>query len=82
MPAAFTVSNIALANMAGYKISLVCVEMYLLLAALVQNFDFSTEGATVEDFELKRDSLAIGTEAECNLVVHVDPYKKSRCYLI
>ncbi|KAK7752472.1 hypothetical protein SLS62_005625 [Diatrype stigma] len=50
-------------------------EMYLLLAALVQNFDFRIEGATAEDFELESDNFAIGTKAECNLVVHVNPYK-------
>ncbi|KAL2180582.1 cytochrome P450 [Thermothelomyces heterothallicus CBS 202.75] len=42
-------------------------ELYMLLAALVQRFDFTFEGATPADFEFAFDSFAIGTKAGCNL---------------
>ncbi|KAI0120912.1 cytochrome P450 [Hypoxylon sp. NC0597] len=43
-------------------------EMYLLLSALVQRFDFTIKGATASDFELERDNFGIGTKAGCNLI--------------
>ena len=43
--------------------------MYLLLATLVQRFDFKTEGATAADFEFEMDNFGIGTKAGCNLLV-------------
>ncbi|KAK3391156.1 cytochrome P450 [Podospora didyma] len=42
-------------------------EMYLLVATLVQRFDFTVEGATAEDFEFEVDNFGIGTKAGCNL---------------
>ncbi|KAF2653890.1 cytochrome P450 [Lophiostoma macrostomum CBS 122681] len=42
-------------------------EMYLLLASLVQKFDFTFKDATAGDFELERDNFGIGTKATCNL---------------
>ncbi|KAI1411477.1 cytochrome P450 [Hypoxylon sp. FL1857] len=50
-------------------------EMYLLLATIVQKFDFTIEGATASDFELERDNFGIGTKAVCNLVAHVTTYE-------
>jgi len=49
--------------------------MYLLLAALVQNFTFTIKGATAGDFELEMDNFGIGTKAGCNLMVHVNLYE-------
>ncbi|KAG8156917.1 hypothetical protein KVR01_013139 [Diaporthe batatas] len=46
-------------------------EMYLVLATLVQRFDFTIEGATAGDFEMERDNFAIGTRAGCNLMARV-----------
>lgn len=43
--------------------------MYLLLATLVQRFDFTVEAATAADFEFDMDNFGIGTKAGCNLVV-------------
>ncbi|KAF2704078.1 trichodiene oxygenase [Pleomassaria siparia CBS 279.74] len=48
-------------------------EMYLLLAALVQDFTFAIKGATAGDFELERDNFGIGVKAACNLMAHVTP---------
>ncbi|KAI7782399.1 cytochrome P450 [Diaporthe eres] len=50
-------------------------EMYQLLAALVQRFDFTIKDATAGDFELQKDNFAIGTKAGCNLMAHVTKYK-------
>jgi hypothetical protein len=52
-------------------LSLAWAEMYLVLAALIQRFDFSIEGATAADFEFERDNFGIGTKAGCNLLAHV-----------
>ncbi|EFR02013.1 trichodiene oxygenase [Nannizzia gypsea CBS 118893] len=46
-------------------------EMYLLLAALVQRFDFKIKDATAGDFAFSKDNFGIGTKATCNLMVHV-----------
>lgn len=51
--------------------SLAWAEMYLVLATLVQRFDFVFEGATAADFEMERDNFAIGTRAGCNLMARV-----------
>ncbi|RYP91000.1 hypothetical protein DL770_002916 [Monosporascus sp. CRB-9-2] len=48
-------------------------EMYLLLAGLVQRFNFTIKDATASDFELKQDNFVIGTKAGCNLVAHITP---------
>jgi hypothetical protein len=48
--------------------------MYLLLAALVQGFNFTIKEAIAGDFELERDNFGIGTKAGCNLIAHVTPY--------
>ncbi|KAK8097417.1 trichodiene oxygenase [Apiospora sp. TS-2023a] len=45
-------------------------QMYLVLAALVKEFDFTVEG-TAEDFEAKMDNFAIGTNAGPNLLAFV-----------
>ena len=49
--------------------------MYLLLAALVQGFTFTIEGATAGDFELEKDNFGIGTKAACNLMARATPYE-------
>jgi hypothetical protein len=49
--------------------------MYLVLAALVQRFDFSIEGATAADFEFERDNFGIGTKAGCNLLARASLYE-------
>ncbi|XXH01450.1 hypothetical protein Hte_007810 [Hypoxylon texense] len=50
-------------------------EMYLVLAALVRNFNFAIEGATASDFEMESDNFGIGTKAGCNLMAHVTAYE-------
>jgi hypothetical protein len=45
--------------------------MYMLLAALVQDFEFEVKDAVIEDFELETDNVAIGTRAGCGLMVRV-----------
>lgn len=49
--------------------------MYLVLAALVQNFNLTIKGATAGDFEMERDNFGIGTKAGCNLMAHVAAYE-------
>ncbi|KAF7889348.1 uncharacterized protein EAF01_010841 [Botrytis porri] len=44
--------------------NLAWAEMYLLLAALVQRFDFQFEGATSKDFECESDQFIIGTSGK------------------
>ncbi|GAM40082.1 hypothetical protein TCE0_034r12149 [Talaromyces pinophilus] len=46
-------------------------ELYLTIAALVQEFDFSFEGTTPEDIEPASDQFIIGTRARKGLVVRV-----------
>ncbi|KAK7923663.1 cytochrome P450 [Apiospora marii] len=46
-------------------------QMYLVLAALVKDFDLTVEGATAKDFEAEMDNFAIGTKAGPNLYTHV-----------
>lgn len=48
-------------------------EMYLVLAALVQNFDFDFPDATAADFEFESDRFTIGTKAGCNLMARMTP---------
>ncbi|KAF2105429.1 cytochrome P450 [Lophiotrema nucula] len=50
-------------------------EMYMLVAALVQRFTFTFEGATAGDFELEKDNFGIGTKAGCNLMARASPYE-------
>ena len=52
-----------------FVFSLAWAEMYLIVAALVQRFDFIVKDAVASDFELERDNFGIGTKAGCNLVV-------------
>ncbi|KAI5927642.1 cytochrome P450 [Camillea tinctor] len=52
-------------------------EMYLFLAALVQQFNFEIKDATAEDFELESDNFGIGTKAQCNLIAHITPYVRA-----
>lgn len=47
--------------------------MYLLLAGLVQNFDFEFPDATAADFECENDRFTIGTRAGCNLMAQATP---------
>lgn len=49
--------------------------MFLVLATLVQQFDFTIRDATAGDFEMQRDNFAIGTKAGCNLMAHVRIYE-------
>lgn len=51
--------------------SLAWAEMYMLLAALVENFDFTMRDVTASDFELEKDDFGIGTKAGHNLMAHV-----------
>ncbi|EGD95987.1 hypothetical protein TESG_03448 [Trichophyton tonsurans CBS 112818] len=46
-------------------------EMYLLLASLVQGFDFKIKDATAGDFAFEKDNFGIGTKATCNLMAYV-----------
>ncbi|KAL2199470.1 cytochrome P450 [Corynascus similis CBS 632.67] len=48
-------------------------EMYMLLATLVQRFDFEVVGATTADFEFVRDSFGVETKARCNLFAKASP---------
>ncbi|ETS86527.1 hypothetical protein PFICI_00355 [Pestalotiopsis fici W106-1] len=48
-------------------IHLAWAEIYLLIAELVQNFNFIIKDATASDFELEMDNFGIGTKAGCNL---------------
>ncbi|CAJ2512361.1 Uu.00g053760.m01.CDS01 [Anthostomella pinea] len=50
-------------------------EMYQLVPALIQRYNFKVEGATAADFELERDNFAIGTKAGCNSMAHVTPFQ-------
>lgn len=47
--------------------SLAWAEMYIVLAALAQRFDFRFEGAKAEDFECTSDQFAIGTTGKGTL---------------
>lgn len=49
--------------------------MYLVLAALVQRFDFTFEGVKAADFEFERDNFGIGTKAGCKLFARAVPYE-------
>ncbi|KAI5920337.1 cytochrome P450 [Camillea tinctor] len=46
-------------------------EMYLVIATLVQRFDFKFEGIAAADFEMESDQFIIGTKAAANLIAHV-----------
>lgn len=43
--------------------------MYLVIADLVQKFNFTIKNAAAGDFELEMDNFGIGTKAGCNLTV-------------
>jgi hypothetical protein len=45
--------------------------MYLVLAALVQRFDFQFMGASAEDFECESDQFIIGTKGKAVLQAFV-----------
>jgi hypothetical protein len=45
--------------------------MYLVVAALVQDFTLHPRDAIASDFEMERDNFGIGTRAGCNLMVMV-----------
>ncbi|KAK8126994.1 cytochrome P450 [Apiospora kogelbergensis] len=45
--------------------------MYMVLAALVQGFDFTIKNATAKDFEAETDNFGIGTRAGSTLHAHV-----------
>jgi len=44
--------------------SLAWAEMYMVIAALAQRFDFQFEGAKAEDFECSSDQFIIGTSGK------------------
>ncbi|RYO91541.1 hypothetical protein DL764_008276 [Monosporascus ibericus] len=46
-------------------------EMYMIVAALAQHFDFQFEGATAEDFECTSDQFAVGTKGKGMLIATV-----------
>ncbi|KAI1129410.1 cytochrome P450 [Nemania abortiva] len=50
-------------------------EMYLLVNALVRNFDFTFKDATADDFLFERDNFGIGTKAGCNLFARAHPHE-------
>ncbi|KAF5869064.1 putative cytochrome p450 protein [Botrytis fragariae] len=50
-------------------------EMYMLLATLVQRFDFHFEGVTSEDFECESDQFIIGTSGKGVLNAFATSYK-------
>ncbi|XDG05685.1 hypothetical protein ABKA04_005300 [Annulohypoxylon sp. FPYF3050] len=47
-------------------------EMYLVLAALVQRFDFQFEDSKAEDFECESDQFTIGTKGKGLLKAHIN----------
>lgn len=49
--------------------------MYLLIAAIVQQFTFETPNATAADFELDNDRFSIGVKAGCDLIARTIPSK-------
>lgn len=55
--------------------SLAWAEMYLVLAPLVQRFDFQFEGTSAEGFECESDQFIIGTKTRGVLNAFVIPYK-------
>jgi hypothetical protein len=48
--------------------------MYLVLAALVERFNFQFEDISAEDFECNSDQFVIGTRGKCVLKALVTPY--------
>jgi hypothetical protein len=56
------------------KYSLAWAEMYLIIAALVQRFDFRFVGASAKDFEPDSDEFIIGTKGKGVLMTFVTPY--------
>lgn len=48
--------------------------MYIIIAALVQRFDFRFEGASAEDFEPYSDEFIIGTRGKGVLMAFASPY--------
>lgn len=58
-----------------YNPSLAWAEMYLLIADLVRNFNFTVKDATAGDFALDMDNFGIGTKAGCNLMVFVTSHE-------
>ncbi|AEO69909.1 uncharacterized protein THITE_2057681 [Thermothielavioides terrestris NRRL 8126] len=48
-------------------------EMYLVVAALVQRFNFTFEGVTAADFEFQADNFGISTRAGCHLIAKASP---------
>lgn len=62
-------SYISLANLRSCRFA--WAQMYLVLAALVKEFDFTVEVATAKDFEAAMDNFAIGTKAGPNIYAKV-----------
>ncbi|RYP45735.1 hypothetical protein DL768_007976 [Monosporascus sp. mg162] len=50
-------------------------EMYMIVAALAQHFDFQFEGATAEDFECTSDQFAVGTKGKGALIATVTSHR-------
>jgi hypothetical protein len=55
--------------------SLAWAEMYLVLAALVERFNFQFEDISAEDFECNSDQFVIGTRVKGVLKALVSPHK-------
>lgn len=58
-----------------YHCSLAWAEMYLVLAALVQIFNFQFEDSKAEDFECESDQFTIGTKGKGLLKAHISILK-------
>ncbi len=53
--------------------------MYLILAALVQKFDFRFDGVDPDHFEVESDQFIIMTKGKGSLKASVAPYK-GQCF--
>lgn len=55
--------------------SLAWAQMYMVLAALVQRFNFQFDGVSSKDFECESDQFIIGTKENGKLNVFITPYQ-------
>lgn len=60
-----------MANQSNVRPSLAWAEMYLILNALVQIFEFEFEGTTAKDFEWDSDQFTIGTRGKSILKARI-----------
>jgi hypothetical protein len=56
-------------------LSLAWAEMYIVLAALFQRFDFQSDGVSPKDFECQSDQFIIGTRENGNLSASVTQHQ-------